>query len=126
VQHLWHTHPAHTTPIVIKAVALLALRAATGIVAQLTVINTWESDMRISITIADLEHDELEQVAMALRKIWLDKIDFDIAMEEETYKLPVKEKKRKWSRKARLMAKQGLRKDGTPRKKRITKTKETV
>jgi hypothetical protein len=111
---------------VIKEDALLALRAATGIAAQLTVINTWESDMRISITIADLEHDELEQVAMAFRKIWLDKIDFDIAMEEETYKLPVKEKKRKWSRKARLMAKQGLRKDGTPRKKRITKTKETV
>jgi hypothetical protein len=82
--------------------------------------------MRISITITDLDVVQHEQLARAIGKIWTDKIDFDIAMEEETYKFPVKEKKRKWSRKARLMAKQGLRKDGTPRKKRVTKNKETV
>jgi len=82
--------------------------------------------MRISITITDLDVVEHEQLARAISKIWIDKVDFDIAMEDETYKSPVKEKKRRWSRKAKLMAKQGLRKDGTPRKKRVTKIKEAV
>jgi len=82
--------------------------------------------MKISITITDLDEVQLEQVAKALGKSWTDKVDFDIVMQDEIYKSPLKEKKRRWSRKAKLMAKQGLRKDGTPRKKRVTKIKETV
>jgi hypothetical protein len=82
--------------------------------------------MRISITITDLDEVQLEQVAKALGKSWTDKVDFDIVMQDEIYKSPLKEKKRRWSRKAKLMAKQGLRKDGTPRKKRVTKIKEAV
>jgi hypothetical protein len=82
--------------------------------------------MKISITITDLDEVQLEQVAKALGKSWTDKVDFDIVMQDEIYKSPLKEKKRRWSRKAKLMAKQGLRKDGTPRKKRVTKIKEAV
>jgi hypothetical protein len=82
--------------------------------------------MRISITITDLDEVQLEQVAKALGKSWTDKVDFDIVMQDEIYKSPLKEKKRRWSRKAKIMAKQGLRKDGTPRKKRVTKIKEAV
>ena len=74
--------------------------------------------MRISITITDLDEVKLAQLAKALGNIGVEK---DIEVEDTE-----KPKKRKWSRKARLMAKQGMRKDGTPRKKRVTKTKETV
>ena len=81
--------------------------------------------MRISITITDLEHNELEQVSNALRKILINNIEIDIPTDLGNIKFE-KEKKRRWSRKAKIMAKQGLRKDGTPRKKRVTKIKETV
>jgi hypothetical protein len=74
--------------------------------------------MRISITITDLDEVKFAQLAKALGKIGVEK---DIEVEDTE-----QPKKRKWSRKARLMAKQGMRKDGTPRKKRVTKTKETV
>jgi hypothetical protein len=74
--------------------------------------------MRISITITDLDEVQLEQVAKALGKIGVEK---DVEVEDNE-----KPKKRRWSRKAKLMAKQGLRKDGTPRKKRVTKIKEAV
>ena len=75
--------------------------------------------MRISITITDLDEVKLAQLAKALGNIGVEK---DIEVED----IEQPAKKRKWSRKARLMAKQGMRKDGTPRKKRVTKTKETA
>jgi hypothetical protein len=75
--------------------------------------------MRISITITDLDEVKLAQLAKALGNIGVEK---DIEVEDTEQPA----KKRKWSRKARLMAKQGMRKDGTPRKKRVTKIKETA